>query len=178
MARQGQPIPQQVREFIKERKSNSPGLSYPKMVELVVDEYGEDARIDQSTVGRIVRGTGLTQSPSTSAAEPVTSERRGWLSQHWVQLSLAVEAYKQNCSLRVQGTLTRSDRDQVVTMPAHVRAYGDEEKRLISVIRSWDEVFENLEDNFSAALASDEIGVANNLAQEIQGRLDGWLVVN
>ena len=178
MARQGESIPQYVREFIKERKRNSPGLSYSKMVGLVVDEYGEDARMDQSTVGRIVRGAGLTKSAGTNAAEPVTSERRRWVSQHWVQLSLAVEAYKQNCSMRVQGALTRADRGRVVTMPAHGRAYGDDEKRLISVIRSWDELFENLEDSFSAALASDEIGLANNLAQEIQGQLDGWLVVN
>ena len=178
MAKQGEPIPQHVREFIKERKKNSPGLSYPKMVELVVDEYGEGARVDQSTVGRIVRGAGLTKSAGTNTAEPVTSERRRWVSQHWVQLSLAVEAYKQNCSMRVQGALTRADRGRVVTMPAHGRAYGDDEKRLISVIRTWDDVFENLEDSFSAALASDEIGLANNLAREIQGQLDGWLVVN
>ena len=178
MARQGEPIPQHVREFIKERKRNSPGLSYPKMVELVVDEYGEDARIDQSTVGRIVRGAGLTKSAGTNADEPVTSERRRWVSQHWVQLSLAVEAYKQNCSMRVQGALTRADRNQVVTLPIHGRAYGDEEKRWISVIRSRDAVFENLEGSFSAALTSGELDLANNLAQEIQDQLNGWLALN
>ena len=178
MAIQGKAIEPDVRVFVLEKKKHLPRLTNRKIADLVVDEYGEGARIDQSTVGRIVRGTGLTQSPSTSAAEPVTSERRRWVSQHWVQLSLAVEAYKRHCSLRVQGALTRADRDRVVTVPAHGRAYGDDEKRLISVIRSWDEVFENLEDSFSAALASDEIGLANNLAQEIQGQLDGWLGVN
>lgn len=178
MAIQGKAIEPDVRVFVLEKKKHLPRLTNRKIADLVVDEYGEDARVDQSTVGRIVRGAGLTKSAVTNAAEPVMAERRRWLSQHWVQLSLAVEAYKQNCSLRVQGALTRADRDRVVTMPAHGRAYGDEEKRLISVIRSWDEVFETLEDSFSATLASDEIGVANNLAQEIQGRLDGWLVVN
>ena len=178
MAIQGKAIEPDVRVFVLEKKKHLPRLTNRKIADLVVDEYGEGARIDQSTVGRIVRGAGLTKSAGTNTAETVTSERRRWVSQHWVQLSLAVEAYKQNCSLRVQGALTRADRNQVVTLPIHGRAYGDEEKRLISVIRSWDEVFENLEDSFSAALASDEIGLANNLAREIQGQLDRWLVVN
>ena len=178
MAIQGKTIEPDVRAFVLEKKKHLPRLTNRKIADLVVNEYGGSARIDQSTVGRIVRGTGMTQSSSTNAAEAVTSERRRWVSQHWVQLSLAVEAYKQNCSLRVQGAFTRADRDRVVTMPAHGRTYGDEEKRLISVIRSWDDVFENLEDSFSAALASDEIGLANNLAREIQSQLDGWLGVN
>ena len=178
MAIQGKAIEPDVRAFVLEKKKHLPRLTNRKIADLVVDEYGEGARIDQSTVGRIVRGTGLTKSAGTNAAEPVMSERRRWLSQHWVQLSLAVEDYKQNCSLRVQGALTRADQDRVVTVPAHGRAYGDDEKRLISVIRSWDEVFENLELSFRAALSSDDIGLANNLAQEIQGQLDGWLVVN
>jgi uncharacterized circularly permuted ATP-grasp superfamily protein len=178
MAIQGKTIEPDVRAFVLEKKEHLPRLTNRKIADLVVNEYGESARIDRSTVGRIVRGAGLTKSAGTNTAETVTSERRRWVSQHWVQLSLAVEAYKQNCSMRVQGALTRADRGRVVTMPAHGRAYGDDEKRLISVIRSWDEVFENLEDSFSAALASDEIGLANNLGQEIQGQLDGWLGVN
>ena len=178
MAIQGKTIEPDVRAFVLEKKKHLPRLTNRKIADLVVNEYGGSARIDQSTVGRIVRGAGLTKSAGTNAAEPVTSERRRWVSQHWVQLSLAVEAYKQNCSLRVQGALTRADRNQVVTLPIHGRAYGDEEKRWISVIRSRDGVFENLEGSFCAALTSGELDLANNLAQEIQDQLNGWLALN
>jgi len=178
MAIQGERIPQHVREFIEEKKRNSPGLSYPKIVELVVDKYGKGARIDKSTVGRIVRGARLAQLASSNFAGTQGAERGQWVSQHWDQLSLAIEAYKQDCSLRVQGALTRADEDQVVTLPVHGRGYGDEEKRWISVIRSSDAVFENLEGSFRAALTSGDLGLANNLAQEIQDKLNGWLALN
>ena len=126
MAIQGKTIEPDVRAFVLEKKKHLPRLTNRKIADLVVDEYGEGAKIDRSTVGRIIRGAGLTKSAVTNAAEPVTSERRRWVSQHWVQLSLAVEAYKRHCSLRVQGALTRADRDRVVDLPIHGRAYGNE----------------------------------------------------
>jgi hypothetical protein len=178
MAKQGKRIPQHVRAFIEDMKRNSPGLSYSEIAELAKIKFGKDGEIDQSTVGRIVRDAGLTMSAGTNVAGTQGAERGQWVSQHWDQLSLAIEAYKQDCSLRVQGALTRADEDQVVTLPVHGRGYGDEEKRWISVIRSSDAVFENLEGSFRAALTSGDLGLANNLAQEIQDKLNGWLALN
>ena len=178
MAKQGKRITQHIRALIENKKRNSPGLTYSEIAELVKIEFGKDGEIDQSTVGRIVRDAGLTMSAGTNVAGTQGAERGQWVSQHWDQLSLAIEAYKQNCSLRVQGALTRADEDQVVTLPVHGRRYGDEEKRWISVIRSRDAVFENLEGSFSAALTSGELDLANNLAKEIQDQLNGWLALN
>lgn len=59
MAKQGQRIPRSVRDFIEETRRNSPTLSYRQIVNMVVGRFGEGARIDQSSVGNILREAGL-----------------------------------------------------------------------------------------------------------------------
>ena len=57
--KQGRPTPKRIREFVEETKRNAPALTHRYITDQVVAKFGEEARIDQTTVGRILRKAGL-----------------------------------------------------------------------------------------------------------------------
>ena len=59
MGKQGKPTPDAIRDFVIKSKMNAPSLSYREIAEKVQAAFGEGARIDQSTVGRILRAANL-----------------------------------------------------------------------------------------------------------------------
>lgn len=55
MSRTGRKISEPIRKFIREQKRIAPGLTQSAIAAMVESKYGADARVDQSSIGRILR---------------------------------------------------------------------------------------------------------------------------
>ena len=84
MGKQGKRAPDAIRAFIIKTKRNAQSLSNGQIENMVVAEYGEGARIDKSTVGRILRSAPLDWSrPSTGATNMQVGTPGFDLQGHW-----------------------------------------------------------------------------------------------
>lgn len=55
MSKTGRNISEPIRKFIREQKRIAPGLTQSAIAAMVESKYGADAKVDQSSVGRILR---------------------------------------------------------------------------------------------------------------------------
>ncbi len=88
MAKKGVKTPEPIRQFVFETKTNAPGLTDRQIVDRVVERFGEEGRIDKSTVQRLVKG--LYGELYTSTEDPGQAERSG----HWRALRSVAKTLK------------------------------------------------------------------------------------
>ena len=60
MAKQGKQTLDVIKRFVIDTKRNASDLTQAQIADRVAGKFGEDARIDKSTIGRILRVAGLS----------------------------------------------------------------------------------------------------------------------
>jgi hypothetical protein len=73
LAKQGKRTPEHIRNFVIGVKANAPGLSHRQIADRVEEKFGEGAKIDKSTIGRIL-GEGNRQWREQSTPEVIRIE--------------------------------------------------------------------------------------------------------
>ena len=78
MGKQGRPTPAPIRKFIEDTCRNTPGLHNSQIVAMVVERFGEGARVDQSTVARFRRNLGLAGVTGPASATDLREDPGRW----------------------------------------------------------------------------------------------------
>ncbi len=78
MAKQGRPTPAAIRKFIEDTCRDTPGLHNSQIVAMVVERFGEGARVDRSTVARFRRNLRLVGATGQASATDLREDPARW----------------------------------------------------------------------------------------------------